>query len=360
MKATYCTFDNITLNTGAGKVCYHEVKALSKVMEIKQIICRDCDINDLEHVKIEVDKWYPFNPFLFDYFASLKVDKTDFLHLNCSPGIAVLERAKPDKYVVNIAAHNLQLSIEEHERLFGKGSYPFIHNTEPYLHKVLLQHAKEANRIITPSKASKQWILENVVTDESRVVVIPHGCDLPKEVKPYPRDFRVGYLGVFGPDKGLIYLLMAWNHMLTKEATLVFAGSCQEVLTYAQMIVRNGPPIVYKGYVPTPSDLFNDISVYVQPSVTEGFGIPVLEAMAHARPVIVSSGAGASDLVTDGKEGFVVPPRNPKAIRDRIQYFLDNPSEIERMGKNAEMTAKQYTWDKIEEMYVKLYQEVVG
>ena len=70
--------------------------------------------------------------------------------------------------------------------------------------------------------------------------------------------------------------------------------------------------------------MYNSCSVYVQPSVTEGFGIPVLEAMAYARPVIVTEGAGVYELVDDGKEGFVVPIRNPDVIKESRKILVEN------------------------------------
>ena len=59
------------------------------------------------------------------------------------------------------------------------------------------------------------------------------------------------------------------------------------------------------------------------------------QAMACGTPVIATYNAGAEDLFTDGVEGFIVPPRNPEAIRERIQFLLDNPQELARMRQAA-------------------------
>jgi glycosyltransferase involved in cell wall biosynthesis len=104
---------------------------------------------------------------------------------------------------------------------------------------------------------------------------------------------------------------------------------------------------------------YDECSVYVQPSVTESFGIPVLEAMAHSRPVIVTNGAGVSELVEDGKEGFVVPIRSASAIAEKIQYFFENPQEIKRMGRNARAKAEKYTWARVENKYRNLIKDLL-
>ena len=99
------------------------------------------------------------------------------------------------------------------------------------------------------------------------------------------------------------------------------------------------------------ADFYKQISVYIQPSVIEGFGITPLEAMAFYRPVIVAEGAGVSELITDGKDGFVVPSRDIKAIEDKLTFFKENPNEIDRMGRNARKTAEKYTWEIIKKQY---------
>jgi len=108
------------------------------------------------------------------------------------------------------------------------------------------------------------------------------------------------------------------------------------------------------------SYFYNQCSVGIFPSVTEGFGICILEMMAHARPVIVGMGAGASELVEDGKQGFVVDGRDIDEIQSKIKYFKDNPGEVKRMGLEARKTAEQNTWDIIRKRYVDVYKELIN
>jgi len=64
-------------------------------------------------------------------------------------------------------------------------------------------------------------------------------------------------------------------------------------------------------------------------------------------------------MVDDGKDGFIVPIRDPKSIADKLQYFKDNPTEIKIMGQRARMKTEKYSWTKIEQRYAKIYQELI-
>jgi glycosyltransferase involved in cell wall biosynthesis len=343
--AAYVTFDKIDINNGAGLVCTHEIKALSSVSETPlRIISQDTLLHVLQI--------YGYQPFLLDYFAAkhLPVSGVDLLHLSCSPGRSILDTCKPKHYVVNIVAHDLSVSIEEHEMYYGIGSYPFKHNTDPYLHGALLEHALNADYIITPSQSAKRWIEKNIRT--YNIEVIHHGCDIPLCPRAIPTNFTIGYLGAFGPDKGLPYLYMGWKEYDTDNVTLLFGGNCDKFVT------PNFPGAKTTGWVQDVKDFYSLTSVYVQPSVTEGFGIEILEAMAYGIPVIATTGTAGPDIITNGVDGFIVPPRDPLAIKDKIQYFAEHPYEVQEMGARARETAKKYTWDIVEQKYRALYRRI--
>ena len=139
------------------------------------------------------------------------------------------------------------------------------------------------------------------------------------------------------------------------DSRLILAGGGTEALEpFIRQITDKGQ-FVLLGRVPNISEVYNACSTAIFPSVTEGFGIGILEAMAHERPVIASKGAGASELIEDGITGFVVPIRDPKAIAEKIDWFKNNRERIPVMGQKARRKARNFTWDKIREQYARIY-----
>jgi glycosyltransferase involved in cell wall biosynthesis len=78
----------------------------------------------------------------------------------------------------------------------------------------------------------------------------------------------------------------------------------------------------------------------VLPSLEEGFGLVVLEAMRAGLPVIITSAVGAKDFVTDGVEGWVVPPADPQALSEKIRWMQLHPTERQAMGRAAAQRAR--------------------
>ena len=267
---------------------------------------------------------------------------------------ATLRALKPGKSIVDCPAHNLELSIEE----FGKWGqeYPFHHMTDPALFNILTRFVREADIVMTQSKQSIGY-LEALGIHAKRYEVIPGGTLIPPEIPPFLDQFNVGYLGACGPDKGQIYLIDGWAKLGLKDCQLILAGDGTDTLEPTLEPYKDKADYNLVGRIEDIADFYKAISVYVQPSVTEGFGLPVLEAMAHGRPVICSQGAGAHELIEEGRDGFIVPIRDPDAIAERIKWLYDNPSQLRVIGENARRKAEQYPWLRAKMAYERLIKE---
>ncbi|MBA7475659.1 D-inositol-3-phosphate glycosyltransferase [subsurface metagenome] len=340
--SVFCTTAPIGKGHGGGIVSYYECQALKEATELIQVICPQSEELGVPVESISLNDNYPDNPFMWDYLASLKVKHADVAFFNGAPFSSTAKAINPSLVVVDVPAHNLEMSIEEWEKWQGK--YPFRHMTDPFLWSLYTNFIVNADLVICPSRMSAEYVKQNPGT-KGEVVVIPHGTDLPSEVKPIPDDFKVGYLGATGADKGTIYLLKAWAGLMYRDSELLLAGS-EWSQNNLYDLCHKGQRVRLLGRVENVSDFYNTISILVQPSVTEAFGLTVLEAMAHGRPVIVSEGAGVSELVSNGAEGFVTPTRDAATIADRIDWFKRRPEKVKEMGQKARMKAEKYTWER--------------
>ncbi len=309
----------------------------------------------------------PDNPFLIDYITchrlfDIDLSKISICHFYGGNFGVTVKYLKLNnvKTTMTEMFHNRQISITEHEKLYGLNSYPFQHVKDDKLYQLLIRSIRDVDVIITGGSAPKKSILKEI--PNTKVEIIPHGCNIPTEdkIKSIPNEFRIGYIGAQGPDKGLRYLFEGWSKLDYKDSVLILAGKNSEHLDqFIKCFAKTGK-FHLLGFVDNIADFYNNLSVYVQPSATEGFGLEVLEAMSYGRPVICSDGAGAADCITNKIDGFVVPAMNSNYIAEKLQYFKDNPNEIIRIGKNAREKAKKYSWNKIKEYYFRTWKSLLN
>lgn len=345
IKGIYVTTASLNETTGGGKVGVHELSAMRGFCDVVDVIQRDDFTDDFIMGIIE-------NPFIYDYATSNLIgDSYDLAHFNGSPfGVTVqtLRYFNPNiKIVSTVPAHNLEESIKEH-KLYGVDyaeMYPhMIHRFEEYT-----QHNRESDLVIYPSAKSRDYLVKRLnLTNDS--TVIHHGTYIPEHPPPIPEEFAPAYIGILGPDKGIKYLIEAWSELDLPE-TLMFYGSGSSILDALVSAFAEAGKFDRVGYYEALGDIMGEIGFGIFPSVTEGFNLCVLELMAYARPCIVGEGAGISEIIEDGVDGFVVPIRDVEAIKDKIIFCRDNPSVVVEMGMRARDKAIEHQWNDVERNY---------
>jgi glycosyltransferase involved in cell wall biosynthesis len=373
---------NLSKNTGGGGVSRRELEALQKHTQVKMILANHKELDYPIVIKSmnPLDYHQPNTPFMWDYLASELLDQrmmeidgdVDILFINGNPFGKTVDKfvqnafffkENPETTVItDVPAHDLRDSIQEHHNLGINYEAMYPHMVDEFLLDMQTKHVLESDIIICPSNYSVSAMQKLDLVSDQQFEVIPHGVDLPDVVKPIPEQFRVGYVGQCGPDKGVIYACMAWKQLNYKDSIFGYAGPHEEVWKHPangwikRIMPESQAQFKILGFIPEISELYNNISVYIQPSVTEGFGLEVLEAMAHGRPVIVSDGCGASELVDEGKNGFIFEKRDTKKLAELINWCKENPDSVKQMGKNARQKAENYKWSIIGDRYAKLFE----
>jgi glycosyltransferase involved in cell wall biosynthesis len=348
--------NDLDANSSGGNVTKQELSALESLGD---------DVIKIGHDDMNPSKFgLPDTSFLQDYLtleylSKIDLSKIHLAHMYSTPYPQTIRylKAKNIKTTITCAAHDRKESIKEFHNLGLV--YPFEHIKNDILWKIFSSDIKEADIVITPSKASAEFLLKE---GAKRVEIISHGINIPdeKDIKPFPNEFRVGYIGSWGPDKGVIYLLQSWSSLKYNDSILILAGNQSQYIEqepFKKYAIEGKYHLT--GFIPNIADFYNYIDIYIQPSVVEGFGLETLEAMSYGRPVIVSDGAGSADVVTDGVDGFIVPKSNQEAITKEIQYFKDNPKEIEMMGINARKKSIRYDWKIIKEKYISVWKNLL-
>lgn len=108
-------------------------------------------------------------------------------------------------------------------------------------------------------------------------------------------------------------------------------------------------------------ELYQKASLFVLPSHHEGMPTVLLEAMASGLPVVSTAVGGAREVVVDGENGLLVPPRAPEELAEALLALLENVTLRQRLGQNARATIEQhYTWGAISERYLTCFEQVLN
>lgn len=301
-----------------------------------------------------------FGPWLARSIGSLEIDILDAIAgTGLEAGRILHQEGKP--WVCNRGSTHIltqkQLLEEEHARWQVRRPYFSAEG----LDRCLTEYA-EADAIVAPSTFVKRSFVEQGVSAD-KMYLCPYGVDVSM-FHPQPKEddrFRVLFVGSYSVRKGIGYLFEAVRPLVQKGIVeLWLVGSAD---TEARDILRrNSDMFIDKGPHPR-SELFwfySQASVLVLPSVEEGLAMVQAQVMACGLPVIATTNTGAEDLFTDGVEGFIVPIRDPKAIRDKIQWMLDNPVKRQEMGHAALQRVQSLGgWDTYGERCLAMYREVL-
>jgi glycosyltransferase involved in cell wall biosynthesis len=220
-----------------------------------------------------------------------------------------------------------------------------------------------ADRIVVGSRFTKNTLIGQGVTD-SKIRILPYGVGeefvaAGKRRAENRKDEKIRFLflGQLAQRKGVQFLLEAWKGLPAGRRELVLMGGGSRY-RWRQMA---GEGVIFRGQAGRKEVLeeMGQSDVLVLPSLFEGFGLVILEAMAAGLPVITTTNTGGPDMIEDGKEGFIVPAGNVEALREKMSYFIQNPEQASKMGQSSHQKARQYTWERYGSLYAKIVEEVV-
>lgn len=195
-----------------------------------------------------------------------------------------------------------------------------------------------ADVITLPSSFTVSTYLKMGV-DPNKLRRIPYGVDLSrfeKTTHPASDSFEVLFVGQVSFRKGIPYLLSAFARVKHPRKRLRVVGAMQEEIKRF-LGGRTWRDVEFVGSIEQRrlKDIMSASHVMVLPSVEDGLGLVLGQAMACGCPVICTTHTGGEDLLSDGVEGFIVPPRDEAALAERLQQMADDRELRNRMGEAA-------------------------
>jgi glycosyltransferase involved in cell wall biosynthesis len=247
-----------------------------------------------------------------------------------------------------------------------------------YLTLVTRLSVRRAARVIADSESTRQDVLALCAAPAERVVTIPIGVG--PEFSPAPQaevaewrrrqglpDRYLLYLGTIEPRKNLVRLVEAYAQLRSADAAtppLVIAGAAGWY--YEQVFARVealglGDVVSFPGYVPEAEKpwWYRAADLFVYPSLFEGFGLPVLEALACATPVVTTAVSSLPE-VAGSAAVLVEEPDKPAALAQALAAVLTDCSLADRLRQAGPAQAARFTWTATAAATTAVYRAVLG
>jgi len=246
-----------------------------------------------------------------------------------------------------------------------------------YAKAFLWSATQQARRILTVSEASKRDILRLFDVPAERVSVIYNAIDERFRIPPDPErveqvrerfqlnDDFVLYVGNIKPHKNVERLIDAFAEVrqagLDHLKLLVIGDEITRYATLRRAVHRGKlhKHVRFLGFVPTEtlSILYRLASVFVFPSLYEGFGLPPLEAMACGTPVVTSNISSLPEIVGDA--AILVDPYDPRSIANGIRQAIEDRTLREKLTTRGLARAGHYSWERSVRSIRSIYDEVL-
>lgn len=179
----------------------------------------------------------------------------------------------------------------------------------------------------------------------SKTITVHNWVDLKiySQQSPFTNDCKTITIGTISrldePKKGICYLIEAVNSLCKQgiDVQLKIAGDGDSRKSLEKLVLGLGlqNKVTFQGYCTDIPGFFQGVDIFVLPSLSEGFPLVNLEAMASSVPVISTNVGGVSEAVIDGSTGFLIEPANADSIVEKVKYLINNKGEAIGVGEKG-------------------------
>ncbi len=351
MNILYYGEPNIARGGGVGSVAYYLPKALRKKVGVTYLS------------GIGSNRAFPKT--YLNVFEKFVKKEFDIIHFNADPSwkngsAALLRFAKLRQARTILNIHGIPQLERKAEQ--WRESVPYMDWFST------LTYCNLADRIVVNSEFMRNNVVIWYRLKRDKVVVIPNGVNLEMFTENNDRivlegDPSILYVGHLSRLKGVDILIRAVTKLSSDlpnmKLHLVGNGN---ISSFADLSKKEGIEkyVIFHNWA-KPSNIpsyYKSADICVFPSRHEGFGIVILEAMASGTPVIASDIPSFREIVSDGVDGRLFKSQDVDALSREVTSLYKNPNLMKVFGRNALEKVKNYSWEKIAEKYVSLYEHL--
>jgi len=296
-------------------------------------------------------------------YSAIKKVKPDIVHTHSSKA-GILGRIAAALCNVPIIIHS------PHGHVFYGYFGSFQNRLIVFIERVV---ALLTDRIINLTESGKRDHIELGISSPKKFVVIHCGIELEPFLKvnierkeklrhlgiPYDKTV-VGTVSRLEPIKGQEYFIQACKLISLKRPDVIFVivggGSLENKLKKMAVDLDIDDRVYFLGHRKDVPELMKLFEIFVLPSLNEGLGRVLVEAMTVGLPIIATKVGGISDVVLDGKTGLLVPPRDSHNLAESILKLLENKDLVQKMGEKGKARANIFDINKMVEKIEALYQ----
>lgn len=219
---------------------------------------------------------------------------------------------------------------------------------------------------IAVSQAVKDFMVESQISRPSKIEVIYNGIEPTKKKANIfsGHSVKLGTVGTLNFQKGIQFLIEAMPKVIKEfgDVKLVIVGE-GEYLSYLKKLVKRyklTKSITFTGFSKNVEDEMENFDIYVQPSLSESFGLAIVQAMSLGIPIVATNSGGIPEVVTAGKSGILVEPGNPDALAEAILELLRDKALAQKMGHlAAEEVRIKFNLEDMVRQTEGIYEEIV-
>ncbi|MFA6547472.1 MAG: glycosyltransferase family 4 protein [Candidatus Magasanikbacteria bacterium] len=209
--------------------------------------------------------------------------------------------------------------------------------------------------------------MRRVYNIKNEITVIRNGIDLNRFASLAPSAWQIPLnflmVGRLVKQKGHLVALSALNNLKNYPWKLRIVGSGKEKKNLQKFVMKNdlSTRVTFVDPLVKVEKYFGKSDVLLMPSVWEGLGVVVMEAMASGRVVLCSKTGGLVEIIKNNETGYLAQPKNIADWEEKIKYIFENKDECQRVTKNAQKYAKEnFGIEKMVEKYGEIYSLVIN